>query len=397
MILFVGTILPPMAMANNDIKKGQQQLNNANKSIKSVQNKLKDKKEEQKEVKNELVTINNKLEDANSKLEKTKADLAVTNQSLEKTKKELSEAEEKLKEQNETLAERVRVMYKNGNIGYLEVLLDSKSFSDFFSRFDVIKTVMNYDYELLTSLETKRNEVETKKEQIEKEQQRMVTLKNQLESKAQEVKTLQVSREKYLSKMNTDINEYEKQVKQLEADAASAKKIIQAAQAAMQREQAKQNQSNNAGNNSGSSNGGGSGNSGGGQYTGGALSWPVPGRTHISSPYGWRIHPIFKTKNFHTGIDITASTGHNFVAPADGVVLHSGYLGGYGNTVIVDIGGGKSILGAHNSRLLVSAGQKVSKGQVIAKVGSTGNSTGPHSHFEVRINGNHTNPMPYLR
>lgn len=396
MILFIAAVLPPMAMATNDIKKGQQQLDNANKDKKEVQNKLKEKQEEKKEVKNELATINNKLQDANSKLEKTQADLAVTNQSLEKTKKELSEAEEKLEEQNETLAERVRVMYKNGNIGYLEVLLDSKSFSDFFSRFDVIKTVMNYDYELLTSLETKRNEVETKKEQIEKEQQRMITLKNQLESKAQEVKNLQVSRENYLSKMNTDINEYEKQVKQLEADAASAKRIIQAA---MQREQAKQNQSNNAGNNRGSSNSGGSSNNsgGGGQYTGGALLWPVPGRTNISSPYGWRIHPINKVKSFHTGIDIPAPTGHNLLAPADGVVLHSGYLGGYGNTVIVDIGGGKSVLGAHNSRLLVSAGQKVSKGQVIAKVGSTGNSTGPHSHFEVRLNGNHTNPIPYLR
>jgi len=365
-----------MAMAS-DVKKSEEKLNNANKGIKNVQEKIKDSKEEKKEAKNELEELDKKLQEANSKLESTKAELNKTNQSLEKAKEELSEAEKAMEEQNVSLHERIRVMYKNGNIGYLEVLLEANSFSELITRFEMIKTIMEYDFELLNSLEEKRDEIEDKKEEIEKEQQRILTLKNQLESKASQVKTLQVSRQNYISKMDSEIAAYEKEMKDLERDAAEAKRIIQAAQAAA----AKNNGS------SGSS----------GPYTGGALRWPVPGHTRISSPYGMRIHPISRVRKMHTGIDIPAPTGTPFIAPADGVVTYSDYLGGYGKVVIVDLGGGLSILGAHNSSLLVNVGQSVQKGQTIAKIGSTGNSTGPHSHFEVRKNGNHTNPISYVK
>lgn len=374
-ILLIGLILPTVAMAS-DVKKSKEKLDNANKNIKNVQEKIKDSKEEKKEAKNELEELDKKLQEANRKLESTKAELSKTNQSLDKAKEELSEAEEEMEEQNITLNERIRVMYKNGNIGYLEVLLEANSFSDLITRFDMIKTIMEYDFELLNSLEEKRDEIEDKKEEIEKEQQRILTLKNQLESKASQVKTLQVSRQNYISKMDSEIAAYEKEMKDLERDAAEAKRIIQAAAAAA----AKKN-----------------GNSNSGPYTGGALRWPVPGHTRISSPYGMRLHPISKVRKMHTGIDIPAPTGTAFIAPADGVVTYAGYLGGYGNTVIVDLGGGLSILGAHNSSLSVSVGQSVKKGQTIAKIGSTGNSTGPHSHFEVRKNGNYTNPIPYVR
>lgn len=372
-ILLLGLILPTMAMAS-DVKKSKEILNNTNKGIKNVQEKIKDSKEEKKEAKNELEELDKKLQEANSKLESTKAELATTNQSLEKAKEELSEAEEAMEEQNVSLNERIRVMYKNGNIGYLEVLLEANSFSDLITRFDMIKTIMEYDFELLNSLEEKRDEIEGKKEEIEKEQQRILTLKNQLESKANQVKNLQVSRQNYISKMDSEIAAYEKEMKQLEKDSAEAKRIIQAAMAA-------------AAKNNGSS----------GPYTGGALRWPVPGHTRISSPYGMRIHPISRIRKMHTGIDIPAPTGTSFIAPADGVVTYAGYMGGYGKVVIVDLGGGLSILGAHNSSLLVSSLESVKKGQTIAKVGSTGNSTGPHSHFEVRKSGNHTNPIPYVK
>ena len=369
-----------MAMAS-DIKKGQDKLNSANDGIKSAQEKIKESKEEQKSTKEELEELDKQLEEANSKLESTKAELAATNQSLDKAKEELSKAEEAMEEQNIALNERIRVMYKNGNIGYLEVLLESQSFSDLVSRLDVVRTIMEYDFELLNSLEEKKNEIESKKEEIEKEQQRIVTLKNQLESKASQVENLHVSRQNHISKLDSEIAAFEKEMKDLERDAAEAKRIIQAAEAKAAAAAAKE--------------GGGSGDPG--PYTGGVLQWPVPGRSRISSPYGMRIHPISGVRRMHTGIDIPAPTGTPFVAPADGEVTYAGYLGGYGNTVIVNLGGGLSILGAHNSSLSVSVGQSVKKGQTIALIGSTGNSTGPHSHFEVRKNGNHTNPMPYLR
>ena len=126
-------------------------------------------------------------------------------------------------------------------------------------------------------------------------------------------------------------------------------------------------------------------------------SWPVPGHSRISSPYGYRIHPIFNTKKMHTGIDIPAPTGTPAVAIDSGKVIFSGTKGGYGNTVMIQHDDGKVTLYGHNSKLAVSVGQRVEKGQVVSKIGSTGNSSGPHLHFEVRINGKHVNPVPYIK
>ena len=134
-----------------------------------------------------------------------------------------------------------------------------------------------------------------------------------------------------------------------------------------------------------------------GTYSGGTFAWPSVS-TYITSPYGTRVHPVTGKVKTHTGIDIGAGMGTNIFAAADGTVLISGWnTGGYGNYVVIDHGGGLTTLYAHCSSLLVSAGQKVTRGQVIAKCGSTGMSTGPHLHFEVLKNGAHTDPYAYLR
>ena len=132
-----------------------------------------------------------------------------------------------------------------------------------------------------------------------------------------------------------------------------------------------------------------------GKYTGGSMGWPVPGYTKFSK-YGMRMHPILKKKKLHTGIDIGCKTGDKIVASNDGTVIFSGVKGGYGNAVIIDHGGKISTLYGHNSKLLVKVGDKVKKGEQIAKAGSTGLSTGPHCHFEVRVNGKPVDPAPYL-
>jgi len=133
------------------------------------------------------------------------------------------------------------------------------------------------------------------------------------------------------------------------------------------------------------------------EYAGGIMAWPTPGYYRITSPYGMRVHPIYGYSKMHTGVDIGVAMNQNIVAANDGVVQYAGWYGAYGNIVIVDHGGGISTLSAHNTRVLVSKGQKVTKGQVISKSGTTGLSTGPHLHFEVRLNGNHTNPLNYIK
>ena len=131
-------------------------------------------------------------------------------------------------------------------------------------------------------------------------------------------------------------------------------------------------------------------------YIGGELAWPVPGYTRITSKYAMRVHPITGQYKLHTGVDIGAPMGANFVAANDGVVVKAGPNTAYGNMVIIDHGGGISTLYAHGSEILVEVGQTVKRGDAILKVGSTGYSTGPHAHFEVRINGVTTDPLPYI-
>jgi murein DD-endopeptidase MepM/ murein hydrolase activator NlpD len=127
------------------------------------------------------------------------------------------------------------------------------------------------------------------------------------------------------------------------------------------------------------------------------MAWPVPGYSRISSYYGMRIHPIFKTKKLHTGIDIPAPTGTAITSAGDGTVIFSDWLGGYGKAVMIDHGGGMVTLYAHNSATNAKVGQTVKRGATIAKAGSTGNSTGPHLHFEVRKNGAYVDPIPWLK
>ena len=126
------------------------------------------------------------------------------------------------------------------------------------------------------------------------------------------------------------------------------------------------------------------------------MAWPTPGYTRITSPYGMRTHPITGVYKLHTGVDLGAPYGSNFIAATDGTVIIAGYNTAYGNMVIIDHGGGVSTLYAHGSKIMVEVGQTVKKGDIVLKVGSTGYSTGPHAHFEVRVNGKVVDPMPYI-
>ena len=131
-------------------------------------------------------------------------------------------------------------------------------------------------------------------------------------------------------------------------------------------------------------------------YIGGIMAWPVPGYTRITSNYGMRTHPITGVYKLHTGVDIGAPMGANFIAVTDGIVVKAEYNSAYGKMVVIDHGGGISTLYAHGSEILVEVGQTVKRGESVLKVGSTGYSTGPHAHFEVRINGVVTNPIEYI-
>jgi murein DD-endopeptidase MepM/ murein hydrolase activator NlpD len=247
----------------------------------------------------------------------------------------------------------------------MSVILNSTSFSDFISRLDFLKKIINFDMNLLGKMKSHRDSVADKRSQLESEQQEKESLKEKIGEKKEQVATAKQDREKTLKDLTKDLKELERQEDNLLAQSSEiGRKIVSL-------------QSSN-------------------KYIGGKIGWPAPGYYKVTSPYGYRTHPILKKKKLHTGIDIAVPSGTGIIAANAGKVIYAGYFGGYGNTIIIDHGGKISTLYAHNSKLLVKVGDEVEKGKVITKAGSTGLSTGPHLHFEVRENGQHVDPMKYL-
>ncbi|MCC5912373.1 MAG: peptidoglycan DD-metalloendopeptidase family protein [Clostridiaceae bacterium] len=279
---------------------------------------------------------------------------------------ELIEAEENIDSKQDLLGLRLNTMYKNGTIGYLEVLLSSSDFTELLTNLDMVKKIVDHDVELLKYLEEQKILIEEKKMQLENQQRQLINLKNNSEQKQEKLVVSRGQQRRLQQELQNDKVELAKQLDQLEREAKALE------------DQLRKLQSD-------------------GEYIGGEMDWPVPGRTRISSPYGNRIHPILRTQRFHSGIDIPAPTGTTIVAAAQGKVISAGNLGGYGRTIILDHGGGITTLYAHNNRLVVSVGDEVSRGQKIAEAGSTGQSTGPHLHFEVRKNGKVEDPVPWVR
>jgi len=350
---------------SDDLKELQKQYEENNRKIELTKKQQAAKQQESKNVAKQIEELDSKLEVAEKNLEIVESQLSELEGKIAITQRELDRAIEGAEAQRELLHKRVRIMYQNGSVGYLAVLLNATSFSDFISRLDLMRKIINYDVNQLKERITYKDLIDSKKQQLEMEQQQKEELKNEIVRKKEEVELTKEEKEKILKELNMDIKELEKQLDKLLEDSAKLQKEIVKRQSS-------------------------------GDYIGGEMAWPAPGYTKVTSPYGYRVHPILKTKKLHTGVDLGVPSGSDVVAANAGKVILAQYYGNYGNTVIIDHGGKISTLYAHNSKLLVKEGDVVARGQVIAKSGSTGLSTGPHLHFEVRINGNHTDPMPYI-
>lgn len=288
---------------------------------------------------------------------------------INKNQAELEKKQQEVDQRMVIYRKRLRDIYINGQINYLDVLLGAKDFSDFSSRMYLLQKIISSDLAMLDQLRRDAEEINTRKQQLAAEMKEIKTTQAELEAKKAKVNKLREERAQVLYKAQE-----EEANSQAEYDRLLA---ISENIAAMLRNM--------------ESSGGGAQAGRGGT---GRFMWPCSGP--ITSYYGWRTHPIFGTTKYHSGMDIAVDTGTPIQAADSGTVVYSGWLGGYGNCVMIDHGGGLVTLYGHNSALNVSEGQYVNKGTVIAYAGSTGYSTGPHCHFEVRLHGELTEPLNYL-
>lgn len=287
---------------------------------------------------------------------------------IEQEEKKLEEVSAKYEKEKTLLEKRLVVMYEMGNMTMLDVLFNSKSLSDFLSRYFLLAEIGQADRRLVDSVKKNKTQTESisqslteKKNELEKdkdEKEKYKILLNNME-------ILKSSKIVYLNeeeaKLYQSIEQYRQEISDIESEI---------------KEIALKNL--------------------GQQYIGGKFIWPTPGYTTITSPFGYRTHPITGIYKLHTGMDIGAPYGTNFLASNDGVVVKAEYNGAYGNMVVINHGGGVMTLYAHGSEILVSEGDIVKQGQAVLKVGSTGYSTGPHAHFEIRINGEYLDPADYI-
>ena len=333
----------------------QAKTNEASAKVESVSERLRQIQEElrvataeYKEVKGQLDSVEDKISDNTELLQKTEADLKVKNKKLQ---------------------QRVRDIYINGQISYVDVLFGAKDFADLMTRMDVLKRIIKHDYDLIMKVREEKATVENTRAQLEKDKAEAEVLVADAQAKKAKVEDKESEQQVLLDQAIYDRDTSERMYEEIMAASQEVANMI------------RRSHMSSAG------------------YSGapagaGGMIWPISGP--ITSEFGWRTHPIFGTARFHSGLDIGGDYGMPIYSAASGTVIYAGWISGYGNAVIIDHGGGVTTLYGHNDSLNVSEGENVAQGQVIAMCGSTGNSTGPHCHFEVRENGEPVSPYGYL-
>ena len=343
----------------------QEKLNELNSQIQKLETQLKEGKTEAKTLSGKINKLDKLITAAEKEIDTLQGKINTTSEKITQTQKDLETKQAEINQQNDDMDKRLRAMYKNGDVGILEILLGSSSITDFMTNLDMAQRIFDNDVEVLETLEEQHAVLDEYKTQLTALQNEMASQK---EAKASQQNSLEASRGD-VAALKADV---EKDNKVLEAQVDELNEEADALVSEILKLQ------------------------GGGDYIGGEMQWPVPASTRVTSPFGYRIHPILGVKKLHTGIDIGVASGNTVVAANAGKVIKAAWNNSYGYMVMVDHGGGIVTLYAHNSVLKVSTGDTVTRGQTVALSGSTGASTGPHVHFEVRVNGEYKNPMNYL-
>ena len=320
----------------------------------STQDKLNSVTKEKQSVSDDMSTLATQIKTQQAAIDKLQKSIDEKKASISKAQSDIAAAKQKIKERKNGLELRLRTMYKNGSVGYVDVLLSSTSISDFISNIEMVQKIYKNDQDTLTTLKAQKKQLETLNAKLEKEKSELDSSQSTLTAKKA---TLETNRSKLKARYD-ELVATENKLKAETAAAASSNSSV--------------------------------------KYSGGSWQWPSS-CTYITSYFGYRNDTGGVGSTYHQGVDIGASYGSPVHAAKSGKVVIAGWYGGYGKLVAIYHGNGITTYYGHNSSISVSVGQTVSKGQVISHVGSTGNSTGPHIHFGFLVNGSFVNPLKFFR
>lgn len=351
--------------------------------ISETEKKAKELENQKKEAEGEKESLEKQLNDILTEMDETKAKIEAKEIEVREKEEELVQAKIDENDQYESMKKRIKYMYENGNSQFIEILCESKSIGEFLNNAEYITTISQYDRNMLTEFQQIVQAVAEQEEMLKLEYAELETMQDNLIKKQEELNELVAGKEEELKKISADLGATKEKLEQLKAAAAEAARKQEELER-LAKAQASANANNGAG-------------AGAPVVSGtGTFTHPCPGYSRISSEFGWREAPIAGAGNNHKGMDLAAPTGTPIYAAASGTVTTARYSSSAGNWVVINHGNGLQTYYMHASALYVSEGQTVSKGQNIAAVGSTGQSTGPHLHFQVMQNGTPVNPRNYL-
>lgn len=372
-------------------KKKQEQTEVKNK-IKKQKSNISNTESEKKVVNDEIVNLDERIQVTSAKISTLEGEISSLNKDIKENQDKLEEAQVNLNENTEALRMRLREMYKRGNVNYLEVILNSKDIEELLRNNEIISSIAKADRELIEFIGEQIETIKETEERLQIDKAKLSankaavinerqTYQAAIDAKNNYMKVLESNLELYkaeIEKAQANWDSLDAEIVRLQKQISEQKKAEEAAARARKATRVHSNISVSSAPRNGQS------------YT-----WPVPGHYSISSPFGYRMHPILGYSKFHSGVDIPAPSGTPIVAAKSGTVIMSKLMSGYGNVVMIDHGDTVTVY-AHCSALNVGVGESVKAGDVVAFVGSTGLSTGAHLHFEVRVNGSPVNPLGYV-
>ena len=377
------------------INKGTDALSDAQDEKKQLQSNLSAAQAMKKELENaktaltgDVVELDSQMSEVSNDLLEVQNLLDTKEAELEKTTKELAQAKIDVEKQYEDMKLRIKFMYENGTMSYIQILLSSGSFSELLNKAEYIEQVSEYDRNMLQTYQDNRDKITRLEKDLKDQKEVLEQVKGDVEAKQTEMAGLISDKQSEIEGYENDIQNKEEAIKEYEAMIAEQDSTIKALEASVAAAKAKRAQMTVSDNSTNAADQP--------HFGGGEVVWPAPSYTRISDDYGFRTHPILGIQQFHSGVDMAAPSGSSILAAADGTVVAATYNATMGNYVMIDHGNGLYTIYMHASALYVSSGQSVSAGSTIAAVGSTGRSTGAHLHFSVRQNGSYVSPWNYL-